>query len=105
MQWVFRLIMNDVPYPRTLYASTLPPICSIIFLQIDSPSPVPDAFLLEFSSNLLKSMNSFSSPASEMPIPVSMMLSYSCTNLLSPFLMQSDSSSLSFLRLFIFFSK
>jgi len=49
----------------------------MMFLQIDNPKPVPDAFLFEFSSNLLKSMNSFFRPCSEIPTPSSMMLNWS----------------------------
>ena len=71
---VFMSIMNSVPTPSSLLTSTLPPIYSIICLQMDKPRPVPYKFLFEFSSNLLKLINSFLSPSLEMPTPVSMML-------------------------------
>jgi hypothetical protein len=54
--------------------STEPPIYSIIFLHIDNPNPVPLAFSLELSSSLLKLMNSFFIPSSDIPTPESIML-------------------------------
>jgi len=65
-----------VPYPYLLLQLTFPPIYSIIFLQIDSPRPVPPLFYSSFSCNLLKSMNNFEIPSSEIPLPLSAILIY-----------------------------
>ena len=67
-------MMKLVPSPSLLLTVTEPPICSIIFLQMESPKPVPALFRLEFSSNLLKLMNSFEIPSGDIPIPLSFML-------------------------------
>ena len=47
--------MKEVPTPKVLSTLTEPPKCSMMFLQIESPRPVPEAFLFEFSSSLAKS--------------------------------------------------
>ena len=49
MQRHFMLIVNLDPLPSLLCTETEPPICSIIFLQIDSPNPIPYEFLFVFS--------------------------------------------------------
>jgi len=86
---VFKLMIKLVPTPSSDLTSTEPPICSIIFLQIDNPSPVPDLFRLLFSCNLLKSINRFLIPSSEMPIPVSIIdiwrWIYCCAPILTSF--------------------
>ena len=73
-------MLNSEPTPYLLLTATEPPICSIIFLQMLRPSPVPCLFLWEFSSSLLKSMNSFLTPSSLMPTPVSITLIWILTN-------------------------
>ena len=77
MDLILKLRVNWVPSRRTLSALIDPPICSMIFLQIDNPRPVPCLFLMELSLSLPKSMNRFFLPSSEMPIPVSMTLIWS----------------------------
>ena len=52
MHLVFKLMMNDDPLPTSLSTLTDPPICSMIFLQIDSPRPVPDLLRPRFSSKV-----------------------------------------------------
>ena len=67
------LILNSVPTFSSLEQVTLPPICSIICLQIERPRPVPLLFLSAFSANLLKLRKSLLRPSLEMPVPVSIM--------------------------------
>lgn len=80
---VLTLIINSVPTPILLSTLMWPPICSMIFLHIDKPSPVPWRFLIEFSSSLPKSINSYFLPSSEIPMPVSMTLICSWIHILS----------------------
>jgi len=68
------LILNIVPFPTVDFTSTVPPCCSISFLQIDSPRPVPFLFKCAFSSSLPKSINNFDNPSGEIPTPVSIIL-------------------------------
>ena len=82
LHFVFTLMMNLVPTPILLSTFVQPPICSMIFLQIDNPRPVPCLFLMELSSSLPKSMNRFFLPSSEMPIPVSMTPIWSQTHII-----------------------
>ena len=35
------LMMNIVPFPTVDWTLTVPPCCSMMFLQIDNPRPVP----------------------------------------------------------------
>ena len=54
---------------------------STIYLQIERPRPVPLGFICSFSFSLLKSMNKFYKPFSEIPVPLShtlSMISISC---------------------------
>ena len=85
MHLVLTFIMNSEPSPTLLLTLTEPPICSIIFLHIDSPRPVPYLFLYEFSSSLLKSINSFLTPFSDIPTPVSITLNYILTQCSWPY--------------------
>ena len=41
IQLVLMLNMKDVPIPKVLSTLTEPPMCSIMFLHMDRPSPVP----------------------------------------------------------------
>ena len=90
----FMFMMNCEPSPILLFTSTEPPIYSIIFLQIDSPKPVPYEFLLEFSFSFEKSMNKCFNPCSDMPTPVSMTLSLSFKYLCWPSLISFVDSEL-----------
>ena len=89
IQCIFNLRMNSVPWPSLLWTSTDPPIYSTMFLQIERPRPVPYLFLAEFSSNLLKSTNSFFNPSSDMPMPLSTMLICRSRNLFCASLISS----------------
>ena len=71
---IFKFIMKVVPMPTSLSTLTLPPNYSMIFLHIESPSPVPHLFLSELSSSLPKSTNNFLIPCSDMPTPLSIKL-------------------------------
>jgi hypothetical protein len=65
--------MNEVPLlSPSLSTLTLPPIFSIIFLQMLSPNPVPCLFYPLVSASLLKLWNSFPIFSYEMPIPESL---------------------------------
>jgi len=44
MHYVLRFMVKTVPVLTELLTSTLPPIFSMIFLQILKPSPVPPLF-------------------------------------------------------------
>lgn len=71
----FKLMENSEPSYNLLVTSTEPPIFSINCLQIERPSPVPLLFRPSFSASLPKSMKRFLRPSSDIPMPVSMMLS------------------------------
>ena len=75
MHLVLMLIVNVVPRSRSLWTYTLPPICSMMFLQMDRPSPVPAAFLSLCCSSLLKFMKSLARFSFEIPTPLSMISS------------------------------
>jgi hypothetical protein len=64
-------IENVDPLPYSLVTLTLPPICSTINLQIDSPSPLPEGLDLRCSSKLLKLINSPSNLSGGIPQPKS----------------------------------
>ena len=72
--WVFvlvdRVTLKVEPCPKTLCTSTLPPIFSIICLQMLRPSPVPLLFI--FLSSRVKSVNSFEISSFLIPTPVSL---------------------------------
>ena len=70
---VTRLMVKVVPWFTLLATDTVPPICSIIRLQILRPRPVPYAFILECSSSMLKFMKSFPRFSSFIPTPQSTM--------------------------------
>ena len=72
LDFVTKLIVNVDPTFTLLLTETVPPIYSIIRLQILSPSPVPCEFILECSSSILKFMKSLSKFSSLMPTPWSM---------------------------------
>lgn len=74
MHFVVSCILNCAPSPRTLLTVTLPPICSIIYLHIDRPSPVPPLLCSWFSDSFPKFMKRCFNPSSEIPSPVSIML-------------------------------
>ena len=101
-QFMFK--MNLEPCPSWLFTSTDPPICSIIFLQIDRPSPVPWEFLFEFSLSFEKSINKCFKPFSDIPIPVSITLILSLRYLYWPSLRCTPESDL-FLTLTFFLTK
>ena len=89
MHFVLNKIVNLAPFPSSLLHVTLPPIYSIICLQIESPRPVPPLFCSEFSSSFPKSLKSYFNPSFEMPFPLSIMLisyrtnfSFSCSLIL-----------------------
>ena len=77
---VLILIVKVVPYPKMLSTFTSPPIFSIILLQILSPKPVPWEFILECSSSLPNSMNSFDRFSFLIPTPESIISIFSLTN-------------------------
>ena len=62
-----------VPYPSILSTVTVPPIFSIILLQMLRPKPVPWAFTFECSSSFPKSINSLERFSFLIPTPVSEM--------------------------------
>ncbi len=66
---VLMTILKMEPWLILLWTDTLPPICSIILLQMLNPSPVPCKFIWECSSNFPNSMNKFFKFYSEMPTP------------------------------------
>jgi hypothetical protein len=76
----FIRMVNVVPIFSTLSTMTWPPICSIMRLQILSPSPVPCEFTLECSSSFPNSMKSFPRFSFLMPTPESMISILSLTN-------------------------
>ena len=82
LDWHFVFIwrVKQVPAPTLLCTVRDPDNCSVIFLQIDSPKPVPRRFRVEFSSSLLKFMKRFLIPSSEIPPPESMMLIWKLTS-------------------------
>ena len=65
------VIVNIVPLLISLLADTLPPIYSIILLQILRPKPDPSKFNCYSSSNLLKSINNLFKFSFDIPIPKS----------------------------------
>ena len=55
LEIAFNYIINEEPCPNlSLFTLTLPPIFSIIVLQILRPRPVPYLFISLVSDNLLK---------------------------------------------------
>ena len=69
--FIDKLIVNTVPFPSTLSTLTVPPIYSIIRLQILNPRAVPEVLIFECSSSLPKSIKSFERFSCLMPTPES----------------------------------
>ena len=63
-----------MPSPILLVTETLPPIFSMIYLQILRPRPVPLVFDFACSFKLLKFINSLEMPSSLIPEPLSLMV-------------------------------
>ena len=88
---VLRFIINDVPTPILLLTLTLPPIFSMMFLQIERPRPVPPLFKWEFSYSFEKLIKSLEIPSSLMPRPVSIMLIWKLIRRVYPITLFSES--------------
>jgi hypothetical protein len=57
---VLKVIEKVLPLPTSDTTITLPPICSIIYLQMERPNPLPVGLAALFSSKFEKFKNSLS---------------------------------------------
>jgi len=67
--FILKVVIVPLPFWDSTWMS--PPSFSIIFLQIERPSPLPSRFKPEASSPFPNSLNKFAFYSSVIPIPVS----------------------------------